>query len=176
MFVAWNTSHRKLSRTAWAGADDAMFKTPAAQAPRLGPKQETQSAPSKGPTTSATWPAVASADVVRESSSTRSSPACSDGVRGATGKKETRRRPSTVEERRRPVLLGRVLGDDGRDALDAAAEEHEAEGCVVFLRPVVDERRHAEDTERRPQNLREARDARRPPPIAPVGPGARPRR
>ena len=63
------------SRTAWAGADDATFKTPAAQAPRRGPNQETQSAPSKGPTTSATWPAVARAEVVCESSSTRSSPA-----------------------------------------------------------------------------------------------------
>ena len=31
----------------------------------------------------------------------------------------------TVEERRRPVLLGGVLGHDGRDALDGAAEEHE---------------------------------------------------
>ncbi len=63
---ALNLEHRAYneSRTAWAGADDAIFKTPAAQAPRRGPNQETQSAPSKGPTTSATWPAVASAEVV----------------------------------------------------------------------------------------------------------------
>ena len=88
---------------------------------------------------------MASADVVRESSSTRSSPALMNR-RWRYRKKKTRRRPSTVEERRRPVLLGRVLGDDGRDAPDAAAEEHEAEGCVVLLRPVGDERRHAEDT------------------------------
>ena len=67
-----------------------------------------------------------------------------DGVRGDRKKKNDAAQ-QTVEERRRPVLLGGVLGHDGRDALDGAAQQHEAEGAVVLLRPVVDERGHAED-------------------------------
>ena len=44
----------------------------------------------------------------------------------------------TVEERRRPVLLGGVLGDDGRDALDGASQQHEAE-CYIILRAIIDQ-------------------------------------
>ena len=52
-----------------------------------------------------------------------------DGVQGDRKKKTPLR---TVEERRRPVLLGGVLGDHGRDALDGASQQHEAECHVVF--------------------------------------------
>ena len=59
-----------------------------------------------------------------------------DGVRGDRKKKTTPLK--TVEERRRPVLLGGVLGHDGRDALDGASQQHEAE-CYIILRAIIDQ-------------------------------------